>query len=42
VEIPHKGNICYKEENRGIQVDHWITGKELSATLVHWDTTTWK
>jgi hypothetical protein len=25
VEIPHKGNICYKEENRGIQVDHWIT-----------------
>jgi hypothetical protein len=20
-----KGNICYKEENHGIQVDHWIT-----------------
>jgi hypothetical protein len=19
-----KGNICYKEENCGIQVDHWI------------------
>jgi hypothetical protein len=24
VEIPHKGNICYKEENCGIQVDRWI------------------
>jgi hypothetical protein len=24
VEIPHKGNINYNEENRGIQVDHWI------------------
>jgi hypothetical protein len=30
-----------KENNHGIQVDHWITWKRLSATLVHWDTTTW-
>jgi hypothetical protein len=22
VEIPHKGNINYKKENRGTQVDH--------------------
>jgi hypothetical protein len=42
VEIPHKGSICYKEENHGIQVDHWIAWKGLSATIVHWDTTTWK
>jgi hypothetical protein len=26
---------------RGIQVDHWITWEELSATLVRWDATTW-
>jgi hypothetical protein len=25
VEIPHKWENNYKEENRGIQVDHWIT-----------------
>ena len=25
VEIPHKRENKYKEENRGIQVDHWIT-----------------
>jgi hypothetical protein len=31
-----------KKESRGIQVDHWITWKGLSATLVHWDATTWK
>jgi hypothetical protein len=31
-----------KEENHGIQVDHWITWKGLSATLIHWDATTWK
>jgi hypothetical protein len=31
-----------KEESRGIQVDHWITWKGLSATLIHWDATTWK
>jgi hypothetical protein len=37
-----KGNICYKEQNRGIQVVHWIVWKGLSATLVHWDATTWK
>jgi hypothetical protein len=42
VEIPHKENIYYKEDNRGIQVDHWIAWKGLSATLVHWDATTWK
>jgi hypothetical protein len=34
VEIPHKWERVKKEEHRGIQVDHWITGKELSATLV--------
>jgi hypothetical protein len=42
VEIPRKREKDYKEESRGIQVDHWITWKGLSATLVHWDTTTWK
>jgi hypothetical protein len=30
-----------KRKHRGIQVDHWITWKGLSATLVHWDATTW-
>jgi hypothetical protein len=30
-----------KKENRGTQVDQWITWEGLSATLVHWDTTTW-
>jgi hypothetical protein len=25
VEIPHKREKDYKEESRGIQVDHWIT-----------------
>jgi hypothetical protein len=25
VEIPHKRENKYKEENRGIQVNHWIT-----------------
>jgi hypothetical protein len=24
VEIPHKQEKDYKEESRGIQVDHWI------------------
>jgi hypothetical protein len=42
VEIPRKREENYKEESRGIQVDHWITWKRLSATLVHWDATTWK
>jgi hypothetical protein len=32
---------CWDKENHGIQVDHWITWKGLSATLVHWDATTW-
>jgi hypothetical protein len=31
-----------KEESHGIQVDHWIVRKGLSATLVHWNATTWK
>jgi hypothetical protein len=35
------GKEYKKENNRGIQVDHWITLKGLSATLVHWDATTW-
>jgi hypothetical protein len=35
------GKEYKKENNRGIQVDHWITWKGLSATLVHWDATTW-
>jgi hypothetical protein len=42
VEIPRKRGKDYKEESRGIQVDHWIAWKGLSATLVHWDATTWK
>jgi hypothetical protein len=42
VEITQKREKDYKEESRGIQVDHWITWKGLSATLVHWDATTWK
>jgi hypothetical protein len=42
VEIPRKREKGYKEESRGIQVDHWITWKGLSATLIHWDATTWK
>jgi hypothetical protein len=37
-----KRETSTKEENHGIQVDHWIAGKGLSATLVHWDATTWK
>jgi hypothetical protein len=31
-----------KGKDRGIQVDHRITWKGLSATLVHWDATMWK
>jgi hypothetical protein len=42
VEIPRKREENCKEENCGIQVDHWITSKGLSETLVHWDATTWK
>jgi hypothetical protein len=42
VEISRKREKDYKEESRDIQVDHWITWKGLSATLVHWDATTWK
>ena len=40
----NEANLDYgkrKEEHCGIQVDHWITGEELSATLVRWDATTW-
>jgi hypothetical protein len=36
------GKRTLKRKDRGIQVDHWITWKGLSATLVHWDATTWK
>jgi hypothetical protein len=36
------GKNTLKGKDRGIQVDHWITWKGLSATLVHWDATTWK
>jgi hypothetical protein len=35
------GKELKKEKHHGIQVDHWITWKGLSATLVHWDATTW-
>jgi hypothetical protein len=42
VEIPRKREKDYKEESHGIQVDHWIAWKGLSATLIHWDATTWK
>jgi hypothetical protein len=42
VEIPHKREKDKERKNHGIQVDHWITLKGLSATLVHWDATTWK
>jgi hypothetical protein len=42
VEIPRKQEENYMQENHDIQVDHWITWKGLSATLVHWDATTWK
>jgi hypothetical protein len=42
VEIPCKREKILKGKDHGIQVDHWITWKGLSATLVHWDATTWK
>jgi hypothetical protein len=42
VEIPCKREQYSKGKDRGIQVDHRITWKGLSATLVHWDATTWK
>jgi hypothetical protein len=42
VEIPRKWEKDKERKNRGIQVDHWITWKGLSATLVYWDATTWK
>jgi hypothetical protein len=42
VEIPRKREKNSKEKDCGIQVDHWITWKGLSATLVHWDATIWK
>jgi hypothetical protein len=42
VEIPHKRETSTKEENCGIQVDHWIALNGFTATLVHWDATTWK
>jgi hypothetical protein len=35
------GKSDKRKEHRGIQVDHWITSEGLSATLVHWDATTW-
>jgi hypothetical protein len=42
VEIPRKREKNSKEKDCGVQVDHWITLKGLSATLVHRDATTWK
>jgi hypothetical protein len=42
VEIPRKRENDIRKKSRGIQVDHWITWKGLSATLVDWDATTWK
>jgi hypothetical protein len=41
VVIPQKGDKLEIKKNWGIQVDHWITWKGLSATLVRWDATTW-
>jgi hypothetical protein len=41
VEIPRERDKKRKAKHRGIQVDHWITWEELSATLVRWDATTW-
>jgi hypothetical protein len=41
LEILHNGINYDKKENHSIQVDLWITWKGLSATLVHWDATTW-
>jgi hypothetical protein len=41
VEIPRKRDIVKERKHHGIQVDLWITWKGLSATLVHWDATTW-
>jgi hypothetical protein len=35
------GKSDKKKDHCGIQVDHWITWEGLSATLVHWDATTW-
>jgi hypothetical protein len=35
------GRKYKKGKHHGIQVDHWITWKGLSETLVHWDATTW-
>jgi hypothetical protein len=42
VEIPRIREDYSKRKDCGIKVDHWITWKGLSATLVHWDATTWK
>jgi hypothetical protein len=42
VKIPRKREKITKGKDCGIQVDHWITWKGLSAILVHWDATTWK
>jgi hypothetical protein len=42
MEIPRKREKYSKGKDRGIQVDHWIAWKGLSATFVHWDATTWK
>jgi hypothetical protein len=36
-----RGDWYWDKEDRGTQVDHWIAWEGLSATIVHWDTTTW-
>jgi hypothetical protein len=36
-----QGDKLEIKKNYVIQVDHWITWKGLSATLVRWDATTW-
>jgi hypothetical protein len=41
VEIPHKRDIVIYGRMMLHKFDLWITWKGLSATLVHWDATTW-
>jgi hypothetical protein len=41
VEIPRKRGNTIRKAIAVLKFDLWITWERLSATLVHWDATTW-
>jgi hypothetical protein len=42
VEIPHKYEHTMRKTTMVLKFDLWITWEGLTATLVYWDTTTWR